>query len=367
MIKCEALKFIQGEKTFYMCLIKAKELLSDYSIDTYDPATNQSGYQRNVQIARARKFADYLLKCNGVFNATCLLNIRDAKECKFYVSKRISKNLKVGRLEIYKSLNVVDGQHRIKGLEIAVKDGYNKEALVPTIITRGNKKQEEALSFLIINRTAKGIKADLTDELIFRTINAERLSDALKEVLGLAIERNIGEFARDVSKKINEDTETLWLGRMTLPNESKGPEKTVNLRIFAQSLVDAINSCGALKRAANLGDIDTVVTWLKDYWQAIGKLCPRSVSKKEWNKYSLLRTAGVSTMNKLFGRILDDVGQDVSISKIIASLEKISSLDDAVWNSKNGDFGKLGTSKKNLRKIYTTLEMELDTASLRVS
>ncbi len=364
MINCQAFKFNQGKDSYYMCLIKAKELLRQSKIDIYDSVTNVDGYQRSPQLSRAKRFAKYLMKCKGSFNSTFLLNIRERKQCKFIANKIISKNLKIGKLRIYDILNVVDGQHRLKGLEIAIKEGYSKECLVPALITRGKAKREEALSFLVVNRTAKGIKADLTDELIYRTIHPEKLTDDLKEVLGLTIERNIGEFARSVGKTLNDNEESVWYKKISLPNERVSKDKGVNLKTFSDSLVKAINSCSYLRRAANLGDIDTVTKLLTEYWQAISKVCPKATSLK-WNKFALLRSSGTTTMNRLFGRVLDDGGIEPSFEKFVKSLEKMPSLDDDVWHLKEGDFGKLGTGKKGLKKAYSTLEMELDRASLR--
>ena len=363
MIRCKAFEFKQGKDIFYLCLIRAKEILSDCEVDVYDAKENLDGYQRRPQLQRAKRFSDYLIRCKGAFDSTCFLNVRDAKEACFKDRKRISPVLRLGVLEINKSLYIVDGQHRIKGLELALKEGFNKDFLVPVLITIGNKKPDEALSFLVINRTAKGIRADLTDELIYKTIEPSKLTDDLKSVLGLTTQRNIGAFALSVAKRINEDKDSFWAGKMIRPNEGRTADKTVNQRVFSQSLSDAIKSCSTLKRAANIGEIDFVTMWLKDYWQAIARVCPQACSTKHWRNYSLLKRAGVTVMNQLFGRILDDTGKEPTIENICKSFNKIGSLSDENWHKK-GSFGKLGTSFMTLKNIYSELELELDTASV---
>jgi len=365
MIRCKAFEFKQGKDVFYLCLIKAKEILSDCTVDVYDAEENRDGYQRRPQLARARRFSEYLTKCKGAFDSTCFLNVRDAKEVCFKNVRRLSSNLHFGTLEINKSLYIVDGQHRIKGLEIALKEKFNKDFLVPVLITIGNKKSDEALSFLIINRTAKGIKADLTDELIYKTIDPKKLTDDLKRVLGLLPERSIGEFALNVTKRMNEDKDSFWAGKIIMPNEKKTADKTVSQRVFMQSLLDAIRSCSALKRAANIGEISFVVKSLKNYWQAITRTCPVACSNVQWQDYSLLKRSGVTVMNQLFGRILDDTGREFAVEKMNKSLKKINSLNDENWH-KNGRFGKLGTSFSAIKNIYSELEIELDTASVNL-
>ena len=116
----------------------------------------------------------------------------------------------------------------------------------------------EALMFLIVNRTARGIKADLTDELIYRTIKDE-LSDDLKSVLALTIKKSIGDFTFEIAKKMNEMKESYWFNKIIMPNEGHSDTKTVNQKVFANSVAAAIRSCGALKRTMNTGDIDSAV------------------------------------------------------------------------------------------------------------
>jgi len=316
------------------------------------------------QPQRAKRFSDYLTKCEGTFDSTCFLNIRDEKEVRIKDRRKLADGIYTGTMEINKSLFIVDGQHRIKGLELALKVGLKKDFLVPVLITIGKKQPDEALSFLIINRTAKGIRADLTDELILKTIREKDLTDNLKTVLGLTIQRNIGEFALNAAKRINEDGDSFWCDKMILPNQQRTKEKTVNQRVFTQSLIDAIKSSSSLKRTANIGDLEQFVIWSKDYWNAIARTCPLACSEKDWRKYSLLKRAGVTAMNQIFGRIIDDAGQDRSEKGLLRSLAKITSLSDDNWHAKEGRFGKLGTSFTALKNIYATLEMELDSASL---
>lgn len=357
MIKCDALRFKVGQSIFYLCLIKAKELLSEYKIDAYDAIDNKTGYQRKIQKSRSRKFANYLIKCGGNFNGTVLLNVRDSSNSRFVEGK---EHL-IGTLEINDTIYVVDGQHRIEGLEMAVKEGYNRESFVPAIITLGKDKNHEALAFLIINRTAKGIKADLTDELILKTIPKKLLTNDLKEALSLTPHQTVAEFAITVTKIMNEAKDSIWFDRIAMPEQSVAGERIVRQRAFFLALAEAIKSCGTLKRAANIGDMESIVKWLKDYWQAISEICPLATSISEAKNYVLLKAVGVNIMNRLFGRVLDYAGKDPEISDFAEVLRKMESFDDHAWKSKKGVFAKQGTNKVAVDRIYSELELELDT------
>lgn len=356
MIRCEALKFKSGKSFFYLCLIKAKELISEKKIDAYDAIDNKAGYQRKIQKSRARKFANYLIKCSGNFNGTVLLNVRENFNSQF---KQLENHVS-GTLEINDDIYVVDGQHRIEGLEIAIKEGYNKEFLVPAIVTLGKDRNHEALSFLIVNRTAKGIKTDLTDELIYKAIPKKFLTDDLKEALSLTRQQTVAEFSIDVTKRINGSKDSLWFDRIALPEQPMAGNKMVRQRTFYLALAEAIKSCGALKRAVNIGDMDSVIQWLKDYWEAVAEICPHAVSIQKAKKYVLLKAVGVSVMNKLFGRVLDYAGKEPSKADFIEVLKRMESLDDAAWRSQKGAFAKQGTNKEAMERIYNHLELELD-------
>lgn len=359
MIKCEAIKFKSGTSVLYLSLIKAKELLSQYSIDAYDAVSHKEGYQRKIQKSRARKFANYLIKCRGNFNSTILLNVRETKDTRFISRKKHT----AGLLEINDPIYVVDGQHRIEGLKIAVGEGYNRDCLVPTVLTLGNDKHSEALAFLIINRTAKGIKADLTDELILKNISKKLLTSNLKEVLGLSPQQTVQEFSIDITKKINESKDSIWFNRIAMPEQAVAGERIVRQRTFFLALSEAIKSCGTLKRAANVGDMDSVIKWLKDYWQAIADICPSATSISKAKQYFLLKAVGVNVMNKMFGRVLDYAGKDPEVSDFVEVIRRMESFEDSAWTawkSKKGIFARQGTNKAAISRIYDELELELD-------
>jgi len=357
MIRCAAMKFKSGSNDFYLCLIKAKELLAESTTDAYDTEENKDGYQRKIQKNRAKKFSEYLHGCKGSFSGTILLNVRDKEKCNFVSETHTG----FGQLEIDDTVYIVDGQHRVAGLELAIDKGYDKNILVPAMITVGNNKNHEALTFLIVNRTAKGIKADLTDELIYKTIPAELLNEKLRLVLNLSTRKEIGEFCIDMTKNINETIGSVWCSRIAMPEEKMLEPRIVNQRTFALSFEQAIKTCGTLKRAFNVGEIEQAQGWLHDYWQAVSQKCPEATGVNA-RDYVLMKSVGVQVINRLFARVLDEVGKDPKIADFKKSLDKMELLCDAQWKSGHG-FSSWGTNKAAIDKIYDALEEEFDTNS----
>ena len=64
-IHIPAARVQQGALVLYATALKVKDLISEnfYSVETLDPASpNDKGYQRVLNVARAKKLADYIIK-----------------------------------------------------------------------------------------------------------------------------------------------------------------------------------------------------------------------------------------------------------------------------------------------------------------
>jgi hypothetical protein len=112
----------QGDLLLYTTSMKVRDLMSEgfYSVETLDPEDTESkGYQRLLNRARARKLADYVLKgqdSNDVFLPTSIF-LATHNDIKFSEENNT--------LEIDSSISgpfsVVDGQHRLEGLRMAME------------------------------------------------------------------------------------------------------------------------------------------------------------------------------------------------------------------------------------------------------
>ncbi|MDW8482350.1 MAG: DGQHR domain-containing protein [Meiothermus sp.] len=151
----------QGGRELYSVVTKAKDLLAlDVQPDVYREVGGQVyGYQREPERQRGLAFARYLKEVVAKeisFPGTILLAYRGS----------IQKRIKNGELEIDlpNELYIVDGQHRLMGLRIAVEEMGVKEAEeidIPAIIISESNEILEANLFRVINETAKKVRTDL--------------------------------------------------------------------------------------------------------------------------------------------------------------------------------------------------------------
>src|SRR3712207_2589931 len=121
-LRIPAARVRQGALTLYATSMKVKDLLSDgfYSVETLDPEdTNDKGYQRLLNISRAKKLADYIVKGQDSHDAFLPTSVFLATD------KSIDFNEEDNTIEIDTAsvgpFSVVDGQHRLEGLRMAAE------------------------------------------------------------------------------------------------------------------------------------------------------------------------------------------------------------------------------------------------------
>ena len=117
-IHIPAARVQQGDLVLYATALKVKDLVSNnfYNIETLDPA-NDRGYQRLLNVARAKKLADYIAKgqeSRDAFLPTSVF-LATAKSIPFNETDHTIQfdTAAVG------PFSVVDGQHRLEGLKMA--------------------------------------------------------------------------------------------------------------------------------------------------------------------------------------------------------------------------------------------------------
>jgi DGQHR domain-containing protein len=119
-IKIPAACVKQGDLTLYTTALRVKDLMAKkfYSVETLDPS-NDKGFQRFLNTARAKKLADYIARgqdSKDVFLPTSVF---------LATNKPIPFNSKDNTIEIDTTsvcpFSVVDGQHRLEGLKMAAR------------------------------------------------------------------------------------------------------------------------------------------------------------------------------------------------------------------------------------------------------
>jgi len=164
-----AIRFRQKrpDVSLYVTTLRLKDLLGRFQSDTCGD-DEDGGYQRPVTPSRLRQLSTYLRREEGMLPTSILLCIRQPHRAEFKASVGANGKGETGTLTIEPEvpLWVVDGQHRLYGLERALKKDKAKwlaDYPLPVVIVEGIDAYEEMRYFHVINTRHKGVPTDVVD------------------------------------------------------------------------------------------------------------------------------------------------------------------------------------------------------------
>ncbi|SAL43087.1 DGQHR domain-containing protein [Caballeronia telluris] len=230
----------QGGLTLFMAGIKVREIVSDgfFNVETLDPDDGaDKGYQRLLNVNRAKKLADYVLKGQknrDAFLPTSILLATD---------KSVAYNEKNNTIEMDLQLvgpfSVVDGQHRLEGLRMAAeRDKTILDFEVPVNIAVNLPKIDQMCHFLIVNTTQKSVDKAVEQRIIARLTDAIAPADmpSLPKWIFNRIEKGDVDKAIKIVDYLNATAESPWLGKIQMANAEKD-KSTVNQRSFIKAIL----------------------------------------------------------------------------------------------------------------------------------
>jgi len=342
-----ALEIEQNGKKFYAACMSAEQLCDEGRVkaDVWSPG-NREGYQRKLDTIRARLFAKYIANQDNISPQAILLSVRESVEFR-------PKDGKFGTLSIPdgSTLYEVDGQHRIGGLREAIRKGeIDSVFALPVIIICPEKlgKEEganprfcEAKQFVVINRTQKTVRADLSDRFIARLTPEQRQE---LEVLGAVETLERTQAAVQIADMLNRKAGSPWEDRIKLPGK-KG--SGVSQRAFTSSLEPVLKD--PILRTLTY---DELVDALDQYWLAWKKLCPRAFDEPE--HHVIQKTIGLFVLHELFieaAKLLKGRRKDWTQDNFYEALSKMTrGVDDEFWHS-HGEAGRGGSNRSVLRHL----------------
>lgn len=262
----------QGNLTLFSTAIEVKTLIQDgfYSVETLDPSSD-SGYQRLLSQARARKLADYIIRGQDnqdAFLPTSVFLATD-KSLRFdSIRNEITFNP-----NIVGPFSVVDGQHRLEGLKMAAKKNDRVlDFALPVNIAGNLPKLHQMCHFLIVNTTQKSVDKAVEQRIIARLtemVDVEEIPSLPKWIQHIVEKGEVNKALKMVTF-LNENQESPWFSKITMANESKNPKQTINQRSFVRLIerhyLTANNPIEALNDPSKERKI------FLNYWKAIADL-----------------------------------------------------------------------------------------------
>jgi DGQHR domain-containing protein len=343
----------QGALVLYTTSMKVKQLVSDgfYSVETLDPEdTDDKGYQRLLNTARAKKLADYIVKgqdSQDAFLPTSVLLATD---------KSIDFNEQHNTIEIDISLvgpfSVVDGQHRLEGLKMAAaKDDRVLDFEVPVNIAVNLLKIAQMCHFLIVNTTQKSVDKSVEQRIIARLSEALEVEDmpSLPKWILNTVERGEVDKAVKYVDYLNEAEDSPWFGKIRMAN-SDSDGATINQRSFVKAIVKYVLT--ANNPLTVFKDFEKEKKIFLNYWKAI------KANLDDGNSATLYKYGGVELFCKFsipfFMKLQDRGSFTVStMDKLLKScLENVegdyAGVGHPDWWATGGQAGRLNAGALNI-------------------
>jgi DGQHR domain-containing protein len=269
-----AARIRQGNLVLYATSLKVRDLRRPnfYRIDTLD-ADGGTGYQRILNEARAKRLSDYLLDGHKALEAFLPTSIFLATD------KLLSFDADTNTVRIDSEkigpFNVVDGQHRIKGLVLAAeKDPSLDDFEVPVNIAVNLDAISQMAHFLIVNTTQRSVDRAIEQQIV------ARLTDLIEfektPILPKWIQRQVdkGEDARalQIVQYLNAEAESPWFGKIRMANDDDSAgDATINQKSFVTSLKKFVLT-PSNPVSGEQWTADRQKKVLANYWRAISKL-----------------------------------------------------------------------------------------------
>lgn len=229
----------QGQLTLYSTSLKVSDLLipNFYSVETLDPDDdNDKGYQRLLNRARAKRLADYVVAGQETKDAFLPTSIFIATH------KNIDFNPSDNTIEIdidtIGPFSVVDGQHRVEGLKMAVeKDSRVLDFEVPVNIAINLPKIAQMCHFLIVNTTQKSVERGVEQRIYQRLTQALEVEDIpnLPKWISKAVEKGEDDLALKYVDYLNSDFDSPWFEKIKMANQ-ESKDGSINQQSFVKSI-----------------------------------------------------------------------------------------------------------------------------------
>ena len=355
-LRAPAVRFRQKrpDVNLYVTAIPLKDLLGRFDSDTYS-SDNPSGYQRPLTSSRLRKISHYVREEEGMLPTSIVLCLRQPHRAQFASADGASGTLTI---DPGVPMWVVDGQHRLYGLQRALEKDKAKwlaDYQLPVVIMDGIDAYEEMRTFHVINTRHKGVPTDVVDRHLLSMRKAEGL--ALIEREG---EKNyLRGRATMLADFFNDEESSPWRGMIRMPGDSLKPEHTLKQHSFVTSLEPVLRG-GFVKRVTD----EEAAQLLLNYWKAARDIW--STAFETPKDYVLQRPLGAAVLHQILPDILDicRASDDFSSKRMADTLSYVG-RSAGFWHVVRGHYMVRASGSRAVKTLAEYLRERLPRPVLR--
>ncbi len=262
----------QGNLQLYSTSLSVSDLMTPdfYSIERLDPEDpNHSGYQRVLNKARAKRLAEYLVdgqQSHDAFLPTSLFLATDKN-----ISLDTATNTITFDVERVGPFSVVDGQHRLEGLRMAMEKKPEIGSFeVPVNIAVNMPPIAQMCHFLIVNTTQKSVDKSVEQRIFAHLTQALTFEDVptLPKWIQRVVESKDDEKALRIVDYLNETKDSPWYGKVRMANQDS-KTATINQQSFVQAIKRYVLTPSNF---ISMKSADDQQKMFSNYWKAIANI-----------------------------------------------------------------------------------------------
>lgn len=258
-MRVQCMKLNQDGVTMYLFKMGVEELLNNSIVERYEHGRD-TGYQRQPIPAHYKKISRYFMESQKAILPTAILGAispDDIQEDGSY-------------LEILERIRIVDGQHRIKGLEFlnqeytknsrerfeVLKSEYEFPVILMVIAER--EKILEIDAFISINSKGKKVNTNLAKELSEIKHRKTYVEESMSVIYD---EQLILTSCTRIARRLSDDKESPWFNCIILGDEVNS-KKPISINAFSKAIKVFVNEY--LSTVKSEGKIVTEILEIKE-------------------------------------------------------------------------------------------------------
>lgn len=226
-----AIRGTMGGYTYYSFSIEPEKLLKISYVLHHSSANKEEmpAYQRLIKKARLKSVSDFINK-GGFFPNSVIVNIVSKKELQFDLcDKNVQSSSSLCRLGVlhlpqkYKSVYIIDGQHRLYGY---ANSEYKNSNTIPVVAFVNLEKEKQIKIFMEINENQKAVSKNLRNtleaDLLWFSDNKEEQKSAL---------------ASRIAQKLGEDKQSSLYDRVIIGENKKTETCCITLDMIKTAIL----------------------------------------------------------------------------------------------------------------------------------
>jgi DGQHR domain-containing protein len=266
-VRVPVVRHFQKGRAVYVGTLTAALARKITFADHYPPAPGRSGYQRPPDPKRAQAFAQYVKKDPAGFMTPVLLNARTPMT---FVPTDVADEVGHLLLEDGMSVVIVDGQHRILGVEAYLG---NDDHPVPFMMFDHLDMESEQQLFITINREQKRVSMSHVHFVA-------RGTDTMAEIVS----------------RLESDPASPWYGRVNLIG-AKGTKRPVSLQSL-RAAQEALLQSGEVKYLPVADQYQIALS----FWETVADIWPEAWGSVRGSL--LTKSIGTLAVAKMGGYLL---------------------------------------------------------------